>query len=526
MAPYIVLAIIIIGKYIGFYFLFKKAGYPAWAGLIPFYNYYIWTKVTGRPWWYAIVSYLPIFGTFVSLSMCIDTAKSFNKKSFLEHVASILIPFIYFPYIGTKKDVEYIGQGATFEKERKPVQREWADAIIFAVVAATIIRWSTFEAFMIPTSSLEGTLLAGDYLFVSKMHYGPRTPKTLLQMPLTHRYFWGTADASGQGGVPSYSEAIQLKTYRLPGLTKVKRDDIVVFNNPQEREYPVDLRTNYVKRCVALPGDQFEIKDAQIHIDGKAVENPKELQYLYFISLKGNTSIKQEKYSGIEVNNLLLDGIHLATAQTFLADNHRTIISEYSKRQLNFEKVFFDNGITEVSIGGFFKAGIVMHTSPAKAEKIRSLNIPIIDEIKSLKEIGISGGDIFGLKSWERNNFGPLQIPYKGMEITINQENLKIYGDLITYDDGNDPNDVSISNDFKLRIKGEEITTYTVNQDYYFMMGDNRDNSEDSRYWGFVPEDHIVGTPMLVWFSQELRSVEGWFERIRWNRVMKYVRNK
>jgi len=188
--------------------------------------------------------------------------------------------------------------------------------------------------------------------------------------------------------------------------------------------------------------------------------------------------------------------------------------------------VFFDNGITEVSIGGFFKAGIVMHTSPAKAEKIRSLNIPIIDEIKSLKEIGISGGDIFGLKSWERNNFGPLQIPYKGMEITINQENLKIYGDLITYDDGNDPKDVSISNDFKLRIKGEEITTYTVNQDYYFMMGDNRDNSEDSRYWGFVPEDHIVGTPMLVWFSQELRSVENWFERIRWNRVMKYVRNK
>jgi len=530
MAPYIVLAIIIIGKYIGFFFLFRKAGYAGWAGLVPFYNYYVWTKVTGRPWWYAIVSYLPIFGTFVSLSMCIDTAKSFNKHTFSEHLASILIPFVYFPYIGTKEDTEYMGQGATLEKKKKSFQREWSDAIVFAVVAATIIRWSTFEAFMIPTSSLEGTLLAGDYLFVSKMHYGARTPKTILQVPLTHRYFWGTADASGQGGVPSYSEALQLKTYRLPGLSKVERGDIVVFNYPQEREYPVDLRTNYVKRCVALPGDQFEIKDAQVYIDGKAVENPKELQYMYFISLKGQTSIRPEGNSNIKIFNLLVDGVHLATSQTFVADNHRTVITEYSKRQLNFEKVFFENGITEVSVNQIaygLQPGIVMYTSPAKAEKIRKLNIPIIDEIKSIKDLGLTGGETFGLPSWRKNEFGPLQIPYKGMEIKINQDNLRIYGDLITYDDGNDPNDVSISNDHKvLKIKGEEITTYTVNQDYYFMMGDNRDNSEDSRYWGFVPEDHIVGTPMLVWFSQELRSIEDFVQRIRWNRVMKYVRNE
>jgi len=529
MIPYIVLAIIIIGKYIGFYFLFKKAGYAGWAGLVPFYNYYIWTKVTGRPWWYAIVSYLPIFGTFVSLSMCIDTAKSFEKKTFIEHLASILIPFIYFPYIGNQVKTIYIGQGATFKKEKRPYTREWGDAIVFAVVAATIIRWSTFEAFMIPTSSLEGTLLAGDYLFVSKMHYGARTPKTLFQVPLTHRYFWGTADASGQGGVPSYTDAVQLKTYRFPGITSVKRGDIVVFNYPEEREYPIDLRTNYVKRCVALPGDQFEIKDAQIHIDNKAVENPKELQYMYFISLNGNTSVRPEMYPGIRVTNLLLDGAHIATTQEFPEDNHRTIVSKYSKSQLNFQKVFFDNNITEISIGQLtrnMQPGIIMYTSQAKAEKIKNLKLPIIKEIKNLKELGLFSGGTFGNPSWTNDNFGPIQIPYKGMEITINRESLKIYGDLITYYDGNDSEDVSISNDFKLRIKGEEITTYTVKQDYYFMMGDNRHNSLDSRYWGFVPEDHIVGTPILVWFSQELRSIENGIKRIRWDRVMKYVGNE
>jgi len=526
MAPYIVFAIIIIGKYIGFYFLFKKAGFPAWSGLVPFYNYYIWTKVTGRPWWWAVVSYLPIFGTFLSLSMCIDTAKSFNKNSFSEHLASILFTFIYFPFIGYKKEVKYIGQGATFPKEKRGIGREWGDAIVFAVVAATIIRWSTFEAFMIPTSSLEGTLLAGDYLFVSKMHYGARTPITPLQVPLTHRYFWGTGNASGTAGKESYSDAIKLPYYRLPGFSKIERDDIVVFNYPRDLEYPTDLRTNYVKRCVALPGDNFEIKDAQIHIDGKAVKNPKELQYMYFISLNGNVSVIPQRLPEVTILNLSVDDVFLFQTHEFPADNNRTLVSKFNKNSLNFKKVFFDNGITEISITQFradMEPGILVNTSPAKIKKIKDLNLAIFQKISTLKELGLSSGSgSFGDESWSNDNFGPLTIPYKGMEININRENLKIYGDLITYYD-NDPDDVKISNDFKLTIKGEEITKYTVKQNYYFMMGDNRHNSADSRYWGFVPEDHIVGTPMLVWFSQELRSNESWFSRIRWNRIMNYV---
>jgi signal peptidase I len=165
------------------------------------------------------------------------------------------------------------------KKPQKPKSksREWVDAIVFAVIAATIIRWLLMEAFTIPTPSMEKSLLVGDFLFVSKMHYGPRTPKTPLQVPLTHQTIWGT-------NIPSYVDWIQLPQYRLPGITSVKRNDVVVFNYPPELRYPTDLKTNYIKRCVGLPGDNIEVRDLQVFINGEAIENPPQMQFSYLIT--------------------------------------------------------------------------------------------------------------------------------------------------------------------------------------------------------------------------------------------------
>src|SRR5687768_93215 len=184
------------------------------------------------------------------------------------------------------------------KKETKPPVkkgffREWGDAILFAVIAATLIRWATFEAYTIPTPSMEKSLLVGDYLFVSKLHYGPRTPITPLQVPLTHQNIWGTS-------IPSYSDAIQLPQWRLPGFSEVKRNDVVVFNYPPEENHPVDLRTNYIKRCIGISGDKVEIKDLQVFINDKPVENPAEMQFRYFLSTP--TMLNEKVFSDRSIN--------------------------------------------------------------------------------------------------------------------------------------------------------------------------------------------------------------------------------
>ena len=176
-----------------------------------------------------------------------------------------------------KSLLQYIGLGKKTKPEKpKTKVREWTDAIVFAVIAATIIRWLLLEAFTIPTPSMEKSLLVGDFLFVSKMHYGARTPATPLQMPLTHQKIWGT-------NIPSYLDWINLPQFRLPGFSEVKRNDIVVFNYPPEFQYPVDLKTNYIKRCVAVAGDVIEVKDMQVYINNEPMDNPERMQFRYFV---------------------------------------------------------------------------------------------------------------------------------------------------------------------------------------------------------------------------------------------------
>ena len=331
-------------------------------------------------------------------------------------------------------------------KEKKGFLREWGDAILFAVVAATLIRWATFEAYTIPTPSMEKSLLVGDYLFVSKLHYGPRTPITPLQVPLTHQNIWGTS-------IPSYSDAIQLPQFRLPGFSSIKNNDVVVFNYPPEENHPADLRTNYIKRCIGIAGDKLEIKDMQVFINGKAVENPAEMQFRYYMS---------------------------------------------TPTMLN-EKVFTDRDITDKQA---IPGGYIMDTTPKNAKDLASLGF-VKDVILLKDSAGTADAEIFPHKpsiyKWSKDNFGPLTIPKEGETVTINEITLPLYEKAILDYEHNE--DAKVENG-KLFIAGKEITSYTFKQNYYFMMGDNRHNSLDSRFWGFVPEDHVVGKAVLIWMSK------------------------
>ena len=358
----------------------------------------------------------------------------------------------------------------------KSFLKEWADAIVFAVVAATLIRWLIMEAYTIPTPSMENSMLVGDFLFVSKFHYGTRTPKTILQIPLTHQKIWFTE-------IPSYLEWIQLPQYRLPGISHVKRQDVVVFNVPPKelndgKNYPVDLKTNYIKRCVGIPGDVLEVKGRQLVVNGQAIQNPKGLQFSYLVSAKDEINERNLIKLGIDP-----DDYH------FLGRPENNAVYQ-------------------------------MFLTQEKAEELKTIPyiISVDDDYRTH-----DGPDmrIFpGSKThWNGDNYGPLTIPKAGMTIIINDSTLTTYGETIRNYDHND--DVKIENG-KLIIDGKEVTEYTFKQNYYFMMGDNRHNSLDSRYWGFVPEDHIVGKAFFVWLS--IDKYASFINKIRWSRFFMLIK--
>lgn len=351
------------------------------------------------------------------------------------------------------------------EKPQKSVMREWADAILFAVIAATIIRWLFLEAFTIPTPSMEKSLLVGDFLFVSKIHYGPRTPKTPLQMPLTHQKIWWT-------DLPSYVDWIQLPQYRLPGFTSIKQNDVVVFNYPPELEYPVDLKTNYIKRCVGLPGDSLKVVDTQVYINGEVLENPEKMEFRH--NIVTNQDIKERVFKNYDVT-----------------DYERT----------NY--------------------GYIAHMTDDTAKEFAKL--PFVERVEILKmnsdqvnpRVYPKNSQMF---SWNEDYYGSIWIPAEGATIDLNEETIALYRDVIENYEHND--EVRFENG-KVFVDGSEITQYTFKQDYYFMMGDNRHNSEDSRFWGFVPEDHVVGKAFFIWLS--LDKDETFLHKIRWTRFFNLI---
>ena len=350
-------------------------------------------------------------------------------------------------------------------KKKKSAPKEWFDAIVFAVIAATLIRWLFMEAYMIPTPSMERSLLVGDYLFVSKFHYGTRTPKTPFQVPLTHQKIWGT-------NIPSYLDWVELPDFRLPGISEVKRNDVVVFNYMNELEYPVDLKTNYIKRCIGISGDTLKIENRQVYINNTKVTNPVGLQYSYFLRTDGRLP---------------------------------------------------DNFIDKYNIEDFVQAqgGYFVNITPALAKKMKSFNA--IKEVVDLtKTKGEADARIFpegNPLAWNSDWYGPIVIPKKGLTIPVTSDNLVRYASVIQNFEG--LKDVKVT-DNNLIVDGKNVSEYTFKQNYYFMMGDNRDNSLDSRYEGFVPENHVVGKALFIWMSMDPHA--GLFDRVRWSRIFKLIK--
>jgi signal peptidase I len=515
ISAFIILSIIyFLAAHVGLYKIFEKLGIEGWKALVPFYGTYLAVKMVNKSWVWTITYYVPFLGFVVWMGIIVELMKLLGKTSFKEHFIGVVFAGIYLPYIGFKEDVKFIGYEEA-SKYKKSFKREWADAIIFAVVAATLIRGFYIEAFTIPTSSMEQKLLVGDFLFVNKMAYGARVPNTPISFPFTHHSFpeW----IPFVGGNQSYAEWVRFPYSKLPKMGDVERNDCVVFNFPAgdtvaveepARIYeqlvrdasvelrislnearkvihdtytikarPVDKKENYIKRCVGLPGDKLEIVNSKLIINDELGYFDENAQFNY---------------------NVLTDG------------------TGFSQSMLQKKKITTEDVIS-VSDGKNDK--YVVTLTDGTAEKMRQFS-QVISVDKRILPLGyktMSLDAIFPNDSqyvWTVDNFGPILIPKKGATVKLTTKTLPLYRRIIK---NYELNELKVDGE-KIFINGEQASSYTFKMDYYWMMGDNRHNSQDSRFWGFVPENHIVGKAVFVWLSWD--SQQG---GLRWDRLFTLV---
>ncbi len=518
------------------YGLYKKAGKNPNHVFIPLVQDFTLMEMLGRKKSQAYWGLVPYINFLFGLTWTTDICNVFGKRSFPEHLLGIFFGYLYFPYVGFfDKKAKYEGpkdhsiekvkekekpavRGKDKDKTQKVKQRsfvrEWADAIVFAVVAATIIRLFVIEAYKIPTTSLEGSLLAGDFLFVSKLNYGARTPMTPIAFPFAHHTMpFGLGKA--------YSKIIQLGYHRLPGFEKIERDDIVVFNYPgdayENPERPVDKRENYVKRCVGIPGDTIQIVNKDVFVNGKKNKHYSKMQFAYTVYVNKPFSIETLNAQGIdwfkdfrELNFTNGEGSPVMPVDSCIRIfngammmTNRFIILLNDEQAANVKHLpnvdslipYNPNTIDDIYRGSESRSALF----PNDTMDIRN------------------GGEVY--YKWDLDNYGPIVIPKKGVTVTLSDKNILMYYNVITT---HEHNTFAMENGTYL-INGQPTKTYTFKMDYYWMMGDNRHNSADSRYWGFVPEDHIVGKPLFVWLSKD--SFNPLWESIHWNRMFRSVKS-
>lgn len=489
--------------HIGVYGLFKKAGIAPWKAFVPFYNTWCMVEITGikKVWFW--LQFVPILGQFITIWILIIFIMHFGQFTLLQHAALVFVPFIYLPYVGFSKDVRWGGK-EVMKRYKKSSAREWVDAAVFAVVAATLIRTFIFEAYTIPTESMEKTLLINDFLFVSKWSYGARLPVTPLSFPFVHNTM------PGMPTTPSYLKWVQLPYKRLPGYTAVQRNDVVVFNVPVgdtiindlahgskdlyydvlRREFngnrdqldatypvivhPFDKTDNYIKRCVGVPGDRIEIKHGVLYVNNQPayVSPSSQIDYL------------------IETNGTIFSYEFLKDSLGIDVDNTDQIQADTSKRMY------------------------IMNLTPGKADLVRKQ--PNVKNVSIYELNEMDFGQTFPFDTndfpWTRDNYGPMQVPKAGATVTLSPKNIALYERIITTYEHNSFENKNGS----YIINGKPTNTYTFKYNYYWMMGDNRHRSQDSRFWGFVPETHIVGKASLIWFS--------WDSGPRWSRIFRSIK--
>lgn len=538
VVAYIILSFI--GAHVALYRFFQLRGLPGWQALIPFTSIWKAIEMVKAPKWWIAVYYIPFFGVIVLFGIIIEFLKCFNYLRFYQHILSILFMPFYLPYLAFDKNIKWIGKEEA-KKYKKSTLREWADALAFAVVAATLIRTFFIEAYTIPTSSMEKTMLVGDYLFVSKLSYGPKVPNTPIAFPFAHHTlpFFNTK---------AYLEWIKLPYNRLPGLGEIKRNDIVVFNYPdgdtvilehQNQSYyqvvrqlgwktvnnnftvvarPVDKRENYIKRCVGMPGDSLKIIDNQLFINNQPAFEPEEMQFLYNLRAAANYNKNRDKTIDNSARNSGdLDKQNKEIFETNIKILTRNFgLSKSKAKELDITD--------EIQQDPFDTTSFSLILTKEKLAKLQSLSGVTLIAPKNIQRSESRASRYYNIiphspsYDWTEDNFGSLYIPQKGATIQLDTHNILLYQRAIEVYEGN-----------KLKIDGSKIyindqlaTSYTFKMDYYFMMGDNRHNSADSRFWGFVPEDHVVGKAVFVWMSLDWKKPLS--EMVRWNRLFTLVK--
>ena len=510
--------------------LFKISGKNPLTSYIPFYNVINTLDIIKRPKWWVILVFLPTINLLMIPVIWIEFIKRFRhdtRKDILLMLCSLGLYSFYINYFSKKK--VYVEDEISVSGFERTV-----GSFVFAIVVATVVHNYFIQPFVIPTGSLEKTLKVGDFLFVSKFHYGPRIPKTVVALPLVH-------DTIPLIKTRSYLNYPQLPYLMLPGFEKIKQNDIVVFNWPADtvrrffvREKgvikPMDKKSNYVKRAVGMPGDVFEIKDGVIHINGKENVLPYRAKPLLNYKIYSNSGVSSSTLISLGIDRFIRKyEIDISNQSSSSLNRLLPYLMSYSQTEDNKLIIITDNKGVPIDL-------------------VRSLNLNIIELLEKEKDVKLTSNEIKILKldggfdsinritqntktfnttyfpnnikfNWNNDNFGPITIPKEGQSVNINLDNLPIYKRVIgEYEN----NDIEIIDNI-IYINKERSTSYTFKQNYYWMMGDNRYNSEDSRVWGFVPYDHVLGKPVFIWMS-----IDGLFEgignwKIRWDRVFTTV---
>lgn len=528
--------------------LMKRSGLSfKLPGFIPILHFLPMLKIIGRPWYWFLLLLVPGVNLIMLVIVNVEMGIVFNQRSSGSQWKFGALPWYALYELTFKKNEEkYVGP-RNWKDKKKSWGREWGEAILFAVVAASIIRSFTFEAFTIPTPSMEASMKVGDYLFVDKFTYGTRLPMTPVSIPFFHNAIPG-------GLTNSYVEWFSLPYMRTPGFGKVERFDPVVFNFPNgdtvlvdpyyvghnyyellrneaitmagnnvdiylsdkakydamarnnfnekkickscrentpggrgnlkiggTRHRPLDKKEMYIKRCIGLPWETLELRDGQVYINGSAIENKVGMMWNYIVSVSSPSAISKLQRDFGKLNSELQianqEGTELLVPLTTDEANRMRGMTGDFPSVVQFQDTTSDNSLS---------------IYPNSAD--------------------------YPFNSWTSDRFGPLTIPAEGMTIEMSHDAFVRYGRVIGAYEGNTIQE----KDGKIFINGQEAATYTFKQNYYFMMGDNRHHSADSRFWGFVPEDHIVGKAVFTWFSKENMDYHG-SNKIRWDRIFHLV---
>ena len=521
--------IIQIVHFLGTWKLYKAAGEAPWKAIIPVYNAIVLLKIIHRPKWWVFLLFLPVINLLMFMVLWIDTVKHFGKNKPVDGLIAVLSLGFYIYTLNYQKNPEYIDDTARIKRSAFSV---WFGSIVFAVVAATFVHNYFFQPYIIPTGSLEKSLLIGDFLIVSKFHYGARIPSTTIAFPMVH-------DTLPVFKTRSYLKKPQLPYLRMPRIQKIKRNDIVVFNWPADTvrrffvkeqgvKKPLDKKSNYVKRCVGLPGDTLEIKAGFVHIDGKKNILPDRARVLHNYTAYSSKGVSSRKLAELGLNDFYRKFKIENISQNSFDEIRPYLVGSSRNSQNDFIAMTKHTGIPITLIRSLgLRASEVLGTTKElnlTTDEARYLEQQtwidsLVQRNQTVKTPNVS---FFPNKipyDWNQDNYGPIVIPKAGTTVALSLKNIALYKKIII---DYESNSLSTQGD-DILINGKKTEQYTFKQNYYWMMGDNRHRSEDSRFWGFVPEDHVVGKPVFIWFSIEgiNNGIRNW--KVRWDRVFSTV---